>query len=222
MKLDPNMEQSIEGQDGTVGATHKWSGNELVGVGQQKIIAIEENKAIKTKLNFFEPWESEADAYINLASMEDETEVTWGFVSPLPKPMNIMALFMDMEEAVGKDYEKGLNTLKTMVEEKASQYVDGYHIQEIDLPKRNFLTLRKEVGYEDVPNFLASSYQQIIGVASSLGLERDGMPSGLYYDTDENLTKMDMAAAIPISSEAPAGKDLQGVVPVSIPAGKLS
>ena len=221
MKLDPTMEQSIEGQDGTVGATHKWSGNDKVGVGQQKIIAIDENKGIKTKLNFMEPWESEADAFIELASMEDETEVTWGFVSPLPKPMNVMALFMDMEEAVGKDYQKGLNSLKTIVEEKASKQIMGYTIEEVEMPERNFISLRnKEVAFEDIANYLGESYGKIMEVAGKLGLEMDGRPSGLYYHLDDDMTKMDMAAAFPISSKVPEGTDLAGTSLATIPAGK--
>lgn len=33
-KLDPAMKTSITGDDGTIGATYKWAGNDDVGIGQ--------------------------------------------------------------------------------------------------------------------------------------------------------------------------------------------
>ncbi len=47
---------------------------------------------------------------------ENQTRVQWGFDGRMPYPMNLMLLFVDMEEALGNDLETGLNKLKTILE----------------------------------------------------------------------------------------------------------
>lgn len=44
------------------------------------------------------------------------TKVTWGFESKMNYPMNIMKLFMNMNEMVGKDFSTGLANLKNLLE----------------------------------------------------------------------------------------------------------
>jgi len=36
-------------------------------------------------------------------------------------PMNLMLLFMDMEQMIGKDFDQGLANLKTVLEAKAPE-----------------------------------------------------------------------------------------------------
>jgi len=51
---------------------------------------------------------------------EIQTRVTWGMYGTFPRPMNIMLLFFDLEDAIGNDYETGLNKLKALLEESGS------------------------------------------------------------------------------------------------------
>jgi hypothetical protein len=43
--------------------------------------------------------------------------VTWGFSGKNKFPFSIMMLFMNMDKAVGKDFEEGLDNLKSILEE---------------------------------------------------------------------------------------------------------
>lgn len=116
---DPNMEQTISGNDGTVGAIQKWkSDQEDVGTGSQEILKLEAPKNILLGLKFQEPFESEAQAFVKLEKEGNGTKATWGFESEMPYPMNLMLLFMDMEESIGADYQKGLRNLKVLSEKK--------------------------------------------------------------------------------------------------------
>jgi len=116
--MDPNIQQEYRGTDGTVGAVSAWEGNEDVGKGEQEIVRIVENRRIDFELRFIEPFEGVADAYFITDSMSvDDTRVTWGFESSMPRPMNLMLLFINMEELIGSDLEKGLNKLKDTLEE---------------------------------------------------------------------------------------------------------
>lgn len=114
--MDPNMTQEFRGTDGTVGFVSAWEGEET-GKGEQEIVEIIEGERIDFKLRFFEPFESEADVYMITDSLsENQTRVTWGLESSMNRPMNLMLLFVNMEEAIGNDYDEGLAKLKEILE----------------------------------------------------------------------------------------------------------
>ena len=116
-KRDPNMKKDFEGVDGQVGAISKWEGNKDVGTGEQELTRIVENEVIESRLRFFKPWKSESDAYLRVnENSEGETEVTWGFSGKNKFPVSIMMLFMNMDKAIGKDFEEGLANLKSRLE----------------------------------------------------------------------------------------------------------
>lgn len=114
---DPDMKKSYEGTDGTVGFEAFWdSKDEEVGKGSQQITKIVDGKRIETKLKFKIPFEAEDDAYMTTEDANGGTKVKWGFTGAFPYPMNIMQLFMDMDEMVGKDLDSGLKNLKKVLE----------------------------------------------------------------------------------------------------------
>lgn len=115
--LDPNMVNEFRGTDGQPGFVNHWSGNKKVGEGEQEIISIEEGKALNTELRFIKPFKSFAKSKITTEAVDaNTTRVTWGFESKMNYPMNIMKLFMNMSEMIGKDFSIGLANLKTVME----------------------------------------------------------------------------------------------------------
>jgi len=122
VKKDPNIKQSYEGNDGEVGFIAKWdSDHEDVGAGEQEIKKITEGDRIDTEIRFKKPFESTADAYITTADAgEGKTMVKWGFTGEMPRPWNLMLLFIDMNAEVGKDFDAGLSSLKGIVEKMPS------------------------------------------------------------------------------------------------------
>ena len=116
-KKDPNMKKDFVGTDGQVGAINKWEGNKEVGTGEQEITRIAENEVIESRLRFFKPWKSESDAYLKVNEAEQgKTTVTWGFRGNNKFPVSIMMLFMNMDKAIGKDFDEGLANLKKLLE----------------------------------------------------------------------------------------------------------
>lgn len=115
---DPNMKKDFSGTDGTVGFVSMWEGNDEVGKGEQEIMKIDEGRRVDTQLRFIEPFESTSDAYMITEAVDSgSTKVKWGFTGKMPIPMNLMLPFMNMEEAIGKDFEQGLNNLKGILEQ---------------------------------------------------------------------------------------------------------
>ncbi|PQB04563.1 SRPBCC family protein [Aureitalea marina] len=115
-KKDSNMKQEFIGNDGDVGFVSKWEGNKQVGTGQQEIVEILDGRTLRTKLTFLKPWESQSDAYITCSDEGSGTKVEWGFSGRHKVPANIFMLFMNMDKAVGKDFNEGLAELKSILE----------------------------------------------------------------------------------------------------------
>jgi len=113
---DPNMKKTFTGTDGEIGFISAWVGNKDVGEGEQEISRIVENEVVESKLRFFKPWKSESDAYLKVEEANEGTKVTWGFLGKNKFPFSIMMLFMNMDKALGKDFEFGLKKLKDNLE----------------------------------------------------------------------------------------------------------
>ncbi|HJS50832.1 MAG TPA: SRPBCC family protein [Pyrinomonadaceae bacterium] len=119
-RRDPAMKTEYRGTDGQPGFVSSWKGTTSeTGEGEQEIKRVVEGERIDTEIRFKEPWESKADAYISTESTgENQTKVKWGLKGEFPRPMNVFLLFMDMDQAIGKDLSEGLTNLKTIMESK--------------------------------------------------------------------------------------------------------
>jgi len=117
--LDPNMKKEYRGTDGTVGFVSAWSSERGdVGSGEQEITNIVEGQRIDYELRFLEPWESRMPAYMITEKVnENQTKVRWGVNGKVKYPMNLMMAFMNVDKAIGGDFEAGLNNLKAILEE---------------------------------------------------------------------------------------------------------
>lgn len=116
-KKDPNMEKKFTGTDGEVGAISYWNGNKDVGEGEQELTKIVDGERVESELRFLKPWKSTSDAYITTEEIDqDNTKVTWGFSGKNKFPTSIFMLFMNMDKAVGGDFEEGLSSLKELME----------------------------------------------------------------------------------------------------------
>lgn len=114
---DPNIIKTTTGIDGTVGASQSWeSNNENVGKGSQTIAKLDPPRLIETKLKFYIPYESEATGFVKLQEEGSSTKATWGFNSMMPYPFNLMRLFINFDDAMGKDFGTGLHKLKNICE----------------------------------------------------------------------------------------------------------
>lgn len=110
--MDPDMKKSYSGTDGEVGFVYSWDSQmEDVGAGEQEIIEINEYDNIKYELRFKRPWEGTNYAQFDLDGTNGTTNVTWSISGSVPYPFNFFNLFMDMDEMIGKDLEKGLENL---------------------------------------------------------------------------------------------------------------
>ncbi len=113
---DPKMIVTYKGIDGQKGSVSHWIGNKEVGEGEQEITTITPNSYIETELRFLKPFESTSTGFFNIKQVEGGTEVAWGFKGNNTFPTTLMMVFMDMDKAMGPDFEKGLSSFKAYIE----------------------------------------------------------------------------------------------------------
>lgn len=209
--MDPNIEIKFPEQDGVVGAKYTWSGNDDVGAGEQEITAIDGMDRVDTKLHFTAPWESFADTYMSLDEAERGTKLSWGFTTEAARPMNVMMLFM--KGMIEKDYLKGLQKLKKMLEENPITY----EIKEEDMPETFYVGKRQKINMADITAYFTEVFPATMGFIGKNGLNHTGNPMGLYYEYAEDGSSTDLAAVIPVENGNIQGDDFQLF---TMPAGK--
>ncbi|MEP6727548.1 MAG: SRPBCC family protein [Bacteroidota bacterium] len=117
-QIDPAMQKTYTGTDGTVGFVYAWdSTNKKAGKGEQEIISIKEDERVDMALHFIRPFEGRSIAYMaTTQAAGSQTKVKWGINGKMNYPMNFMMLFMNMENMLGKDLADGLANLKRILE----------------------------------------------------------------------------------------------------------
>ena len=115
-KLDPNAKNSFEGPVSGVGAIMRWAGNNKVGQGSMTIMESRPDEFIQFKLEFLKPMAATNTAEFTFTSENNQTTVTWCMYGKNNFIGKAMGLFMSCDKMVGGQFEKGLATLKSVVE----------------------------------------------------------------------------------------------------------
>jgi uncharacterized protein YndB with AHSA1/START domain len=115
-KLDPDAKATFDGPDSGVGAKFLWVGNDDVGEGHMTITASQPSETIELDLVFIKPYESSAKTVFSFAPKGEETVVHWTMMGKNGFVERAICLFINMDDMVGGDFEKGLANLKSIVE----------------------------------------------------------------------------------------------------------
>jgi len=111
--LDPNMSVEYSGSQYGVGSTRSWSGNKKVGVGTMTFVEFTPNEQAVMALDFGEM--GGGTAIYDLIEENGKTTISWSFDTT---HQNIVHRYFGlmMDSMLGKEYEKGLASLKGYVE----------------------------------------------------------------------------------------------------------
>ena len=114
--MDPNLQRNYSGAASGKGAKYAWVGNKKVGEGNMEITKSAPNSSILLDLNFLKPFKASNVTEFTIVPSGETTKLAWEMRGPTPFMMKIMHLFMNMDKMVGKDFERGLANLKSVVE----------------------------------------------------------------------------------------------------------
>ena len=116
-RKDPNTKIATRGQDTQIGFVTSWVGNREVGIGEQEIMRIIEGKQIDFELRFTKPFAATNQVYFAAEPVgQSQTRVRWGISGKSPFPMNLLGLILNSEKIIGKEFDWGLNKLKSILE----------------------------------------------------------------------------------------------------------
>jgi len=203
--LDPNMRQTIEGPRDGVGAKLVWSGNDKVGSGTQLITASVPDRSVATDLDFGKM--GVAKSTLLLDPQGTGTRVTWALdmdmgANPVGHYFGLM-----MDGMIGKDFERGLASLKTLVQNMPNVDIAGFVAEPVQMTASPLLVVSETAAPDSasISKAYADGYGQIGKFMAKNKLHQHGAPMGI--DGAMTATSFVFQAGIPIDRADVAGAD---------------
>jgi Polyketide cyclase / dehydrase and lipid transport len=113
--LDPDLKRTFTGPETGVGSHYAWAGNKKAGEGTMEITGSTPSR-LEIALEFLVPFKASNITIFDLAPVGGgATKVTWQMTGQRGLLMSLMGkLYFD--KAIGKDFDKGLASLKAVSE----------------------------------------------------------------------------------------------------------
>jgi len=124
-KLDPDAKAVFEGPPSGEGAKFSWSGNDKIGQGTQTIVESKPDERIRIRLDFEKPMKDTSEAEFTFKPQDEQTQVTWSMSGKKNFVGKAVCMFMNMDKMVGGEFEKGLASLKGIVEKPVATSTAG-------------------------------------------------------------------------------------------------
>ncbi|WP_063045396.1 SRPBCC family protein [Nocardia pseudovaccinii] len=119
--VDPQLQRKYSGPDAGVGAQYTWDGNRKAGRGSMEITS-SDDREIGIRLAFEKPFKAtnkttfELNPVSALEGEEPRTEVVWRMRGEHKGLMGVLGKVFPIDNMIGRDFEKGLDRLKTAAE----------------------------------------------------------------------------------------------------------
>jgi uncharacterized protein YndB with AHSA1/START domain len=113
---DPAMKKTYSGSKSGKGAHYAWEGNKQVGQGEITIADTTPPSQLAFDLHMIKPFEGRNVARFTLTESGNATQVTWSLDDKHKLMQKTIALFVNLDNMIGKDFEVGLGRLKALAE----------------------------------------------------------------------------------------------------------
>lgn len=114
---DPDVNIVYSGPEEGLGAKSSWVGKKM-GVGTSEITECIQNKKVCNKLTYSKPFVMTQYSELLLITTEKGTLVKWSVRGNPTFVFRLMGMFLNFDKMIGSEFEKGLNKLKFIAEEK--------------------------------------------------------------------------------------------------------
>lgn len=174
------------------GSKFSWDGD-TIGTGYLQRISIQKNKQIESDMVFLKPWEAKSKDIVRFESQGNKTKVTWTNEMDLPYPIGrYMGLAMD--EMIGRDLTKGLESLKKFCENIANTF----EISLIDLNTLQLYYINDNITLspDAIQLALGKNYSELMEFISKNSIKMAGAPIAINNKYDQKTWNFD--AAVPV------------------------
>ena len=117
-RKDPAMKGNYRGPASGPGAAYDFDGNKNVGKGSIQIVEPTGPDRVSMTLDMTAPMACHNLIDFSLAPRGAATDVTWSMTGPCPFLGKLMGVIFNMDKMVGRDFETGLASLKTLAEQR--------------------------------------------------------------------------------------------------------
>jgi effector-binding domain-containing protein len=224
-RLDPNASYTRSGPETGVGARLAWKGNAEVGEGSQEIEISEPYSKVQSKLDFGPMGQSKAT--FTLAPVGEGTKLTWAFDSELPLGFNgdfiwnVMGRLIGpwIGEEVGKDYDRGLGSLKALLEAMPRADIAGFdgEVGEVEAWPTYFISTQAALDSASSTKALMEALSEISAFATLNALQQAGPPRAVINGHTSEQWSFDVTLPYdrndaPVIGNLKTGKTHQGKV----------
>ncbi|PTL75279.1 SRPBCC family protein [Vitiosangium sp. GDMCC 1.1324] len=122
--LDPAMKKTFDGPYAGPGAIYAWSGNAQAGEGKMTLLESQPYDSIHIQLEFIKPWPATNTVVFTFQPGPEGVTVRWAMEGHHTFMARAFSLFVDMDGMIGKDFEKGLATIKSLTETEAKNRLE--------------------------------------------------------------------------------------------------
>ena len=206
-KIDPNMGLTYAGPASGKGASYSWtSTNKKVGDGTLTIVDNMPDSVVDAEMDF--KGHGGGTASFTFTKTADGTKVTWGMNSDMG--MNPIARYFGamMDKMIGPDFEKGLNTMKEIVE-KMPQTGGDIKVEELTTTPMNTLTLNVKCTAAEISHKYDETLAKIMDYAKKSGLTPAGSPFAVFNKFSP--ADVDMDPGIPTDKLGKSEGDIKAV-----------
>ena len=124
-KLDPAMKKTFSGAPTGAGSVYTWEGNDKVGQGRMTLEKSDRPSAIYITLEFVKPFAATNRSEFAFTPEGADTRVVWSMSGKNNFMAKAAGMFMNMDQMVGGDFEKGLAALSTTAQAQARAEADA-------------------------------------------------------------------------------------------------
>lgn len=115
-KGDPALRPTCDGPASGVGQSLAWAGNRDAGEGRMTVTESVPGQRVVIQLDFVRPMKSTSACALALSATPTGTRVTWSMVGHHNFVGKAAGIFVNLDNMLGADIEKGLGRLKLAAE----------------------------------------------------------------------------------------------------------
>lgn len=193
-KMDTAMKLTYSGPTMGKGATYAWESKKRdVGKGKMTITKDVPYDTITVAMEFME--NSTTVGQFIFQKVDEGAKVTWSFDADMGNNPFARYFGLFMDGMLGKDFVKGLENMKIIVELNQNAMMK---LETGTNPDIHYLYIREKVTMEDIGKKMEEFYGEIMKFTQSKGVAIAGSPFSISYSWQNNV--FDMADAIPIAT----------------------
>ncbi len=194
---DPSIKKTYGPSTSGSGSYYSWDSKHS-GKGKMTIIKSTPD-SINTEVVFVGM--GTAKSTYSFTKQDLYTNVVWNFNYDTPFPWNVVNWIMGGDKSVGKQFEKGLASLKQVCEQlktTSEKKYRGYSVKTFELASILYAFKRKTITIKEIPSFLGKSFDELTKVIKEQKVNIIGPNASLYWSLDPDKNESDIGAAFPV------------------------